>query len=138
MTKYLTLSTERPNQKQKARTAITGITPKEFRKLLNKFKNLPHLGYNKKQVHNEPTESYLLLVRHISNILKSKKHVQLRTQRVKSGAIGTKNFKIIQSGINSMNEEEPESANVTRAYKNEAKNMKILQVCMIMRARKIL
>ena len=104
------------NYKQKARTAITDILPKYFRKLLKKFKNLPHIGYNNKQVHNETTESYLLLVKHISNILKIKKHVQLRTQRVKSEAVGTKNVKKkFQSGINSMNQEESESANVTRA-----------------------
>ena len=56
LTTSLTLSTKSTNNKQKAMIAITEITIQDFSKLLNQFKNLPYLGYKKKQVHNEPTE----------------------------------------------------------------------------------
>ena len=73
-----------PNKKQKARTAITGITHKDFRKLLSKmFKNLPHLGYKKKQVHNDPTEAYFFLIKKIYKPINIKNHIPLCTQRVK-------------------------------------------------------
>ena len=51
----MTLRTKITNNKQKPGTDITDITTKNSMKLPNKFKNLPHLGYNKKQVHNELT-----------------------------------------------------------------------------------
>ena len=49
---YMNIGTKIPNNKQNERTAITDITNQYFRKLLNKFKNLPYLGYKKKHVHN--------------------------------------------------------------------------------------
>ena len=52
MTKYLTLSTKSINKKQKEMDYITTITNQDLRKLLKKFKNLPYMGYKKKQVHN--------------------------------------------------------------------------------------
>ena len=107
LTLSLIISTKRPNKKQKARNSVTDINTQYFRKLLNKFKNLPRIGYKKKKVHNEPTEDYLFLVKQISKILKIKNHVQLCTQRGKSEVVRTKHFKNkIQSGITLMNEEE--------------------------------
>ena len=55
LTTYLNLKTQSPTKKQKARNVITDITNQDFRKLLKWFNNLPYLGYNKKQVHNEPS-----------------------------------------------------------------------------------
>ena len=53
MDAYLTLRTERPNKKQKSRTAITDITNQYFGKLLKEFNDSPCIGYRKKWVHNE-------------------------------------------------------------------------------------
>ena len=64
-------------------TDINDITHQDFSRLLKKFNNLPYIGYKKKHIHNEPTESYFLLVKHIYKLLKSKKLVPIRTQRVK-------------------------------------------------------
>ena len=43
--------------KQNSRIAITDITNQEFSKLLKEFKNSPYIGYQKKQVHIEPTKA---------------------------------------------------------------------------------
>ena len=48
LTTYLALRTKIPNNKQKARFAITDITNQYFMKLIKKFKNSPHLGYKSK------------------------------------------------------------------------------------------
>ena len=71
MTTSLTIRTKGPKNKQKARTTITDITNQYSRKLTKEFKNTPYLGYNRKQVHNEPTESYLFLIKHVSKITKN-------------------------------------------------------------------
>ena len=47
LTTSLALGTKIPNKQQKARTVITDITHKYFRKILKKFRDLLHLG-NKK------------------------------------------------------------------------------------------
>ena len=83
LTTSLTPKTKITDKKQKSRTAITDITHQEFIKLFKKFKNLPHLCYKKKQVHNEPTEADFFLIKHLSKLLKTKNHVLLRTLRVK-------------------------------------------------------
>ena len=70
MTTYLTLSTKIPNKKKNSRFSITDITNQYFRKFLKKFKNSPYLGYNSKQVHNEPTESYFFLIKYITKLIK--------------------------------------------------------------------
>ena len=57
------ISTNMSNKKQKARFSITGITNQYFRKLLNNFNNSFYLSYKIKQVHNEPTEAYFLLIK---------------------------------------------------------------------------
>ena len=90
VTNYLTLSTNRKNNKHKSRTAIDEITNQYFSKLLKKFKNLPYLGYKKKQVHNEPTESHLFPIKQVSKLIKIKKHVPLCTKRVQPDIDGTK------------------------------------------------
>ena len=54
------------------------------------FKNLTHLGYKKRQVQNKPTEYYFLIVKHIYKLPKIKKHVTIRTQRVKPGVFKKK------------------------------------------------
>ena len=63
MTIYLNLSTKIPNKKQKARSAIAYITNQYFRKFLKEIKKSPYLGYNKRRVHNEPTESSFFLIK---------------------------------------------------------------------------
>ena len=90
LTISLTLSTKSPNKKQKVRTDITDITDQYFRKFIKEFKNSPYLGYKKKHVHYEPTEAYIFLIKHISNPIKSNKHVRLSTKIVNSGFDGTK------------------------------------------------
>ena len=50
-----------------------------------------------KQVHNEPTEAYFFLIKHITNLIKIESHVRLRTKGVRSGVdetIGHINKKI--------------------------------------------
>ena len=63
LTTTLVLSTKSPNKKQKARFTVTDSTKQEFSKLLKKFNNSPCLGYKSNQVHNEPTEAYLFLIK---------------------------------------------------------------------------
>ena len=53
----LAFRTKMQNNKIKSRFDITDITNHDFSKLLKKFKDQPYLGYNIKQVHNEPTEA---------------------------------------------------------------------------------
>ena len=79
MTISLALRTKNPNTKQKSRCAITEITKQDFRKILKKFNNSPYLDYNSKQFHNKPTDDYLFLIKYITKIIKSKRHVQLST-----------------------------------------------------------
>ena len=55
MTVSIMLLTKSPNNKQKARFAITDITNQDFRKLLKEIKNSPYLGLNNKHVNNKPT-----------------------------------------------------------------------------------
>ena len=84
MTISLTLSTKiKRIQKKEARTDINDITYQYFRNLINKFKYLILLDFKKNRVHNEPTEAYLFLIKHISKLIKIKNHVPLRTKRVK-------------------------------------------------------
>ena len=54
------LMKKNPNKKQKARFSITEITNQDFRKLLNKFKNSPFLGYKFKNVQKEPDLGLIL------------------------------------------------------------------------------
>ena len=42
--------------------------------MLKKFDNSPYLGYNIKYSHNEPTDSYFFLIRHITEIIQNKRH----------------------------------------------------------------
>ena len=70
MTTYLTLSPRRiPNKKQYKRTANTDIVTQYFTKVLEYFKDLPYLGYRKRQVKNEPAGSYFFLVKKIISCL---------------------------------------------------------------------
>ena len=85
LTTYLNLSTKTTNNKQKSRFLITDITKQDFRKLQKNFENPPYLGYNNKQVHNEPTEAYFFLIKNITKLIKSKSRVQLHTKFVKLG-----------------------------------------------------
>ena len=85
----LYLSTKRSNKKKKQRFSINYITNQYFRKLLKKFNNSPYLGFKNKQVHNESTEAYLFLIKHITKVMKSERHVQIRTNFVKSGVNST-------------------------------------------------
>ena len=65
----LTFKTKIPNNKQKTRTSITDITNQYFQNLIKEFNNSPYLGYKKKQVHNEPTEAYLIYYYYLQNSL---------------------------------------------------------------------
>ena len=85
MTSSLALRTKIPNKKQKTRFAITDITKQDYRKFLKNFESSPYLGYNIKQFHNEPTEDYLFLIKHITKRIKSSIRVWLSTNFVKSG-----------------------------------------------------
>ena len=55
MTSSLDPSTQRSNNKQNSRFAITDFTNQDSMEFLKKFNNSPYLGYNSKHVHNEPT-----------------------------------------------------------------------------------
>ena len=82
---YMDLITNRSNNKQKASFVITDITNQDFSKFLKKFKNSPYLIYKNKQVHNEPTEFYLFLIKQISKLIKSDQHNGLYTKGVNLG-----------------------------------------------------
>ena len=56
--------------RKKAMFSMTYITTQDFGNLLKKFYNSPYSGYKSKQVHNEPTEDYLFLIKHISMLIK--------------------------------------------------------------------
>ena len=44
---------------------------------------LPNLSYKGKKVHNEPTEAYLFITKHIFKVIKIEKKIMLDTKRVK-------------------------------------------------------
>ena len=75
MTNSLALRTKRSNKKQKSRFDITDITNHDFRKLFRKFNNSTYMGYKSKQVHNEPTDAYVFLIKHITKLMKSERRV---------------------------------------------------------------
>ena len=85
LNKYLDISTKGPKKKQNTRFAITENNNQDFRKLLNKFNNTPYLGYKSKQTDIEPTEAYFFLIKDITEIIKSKRHVQFCTKGFKLG-----------------------------------------------------
>ena len=62
--------------KQKAGFAISYITNQDFRKLLKNFRNSPYLCYKSKHFHNETTEDYFFLIKHITKLMKSKSPVK--------------------------------------------------------------
>ena len=100
---------------------MTDIINQYFRKLLKEFNNSPYLGYKKKNVHNEPTEAYLFLIKQVYNLIKINNYVRLRIKIVKldvNKKIGHVN-KIIQYGITSVNGKEFENINVTRTCDKE-------------------
>ena len=128
----MSLWTKSPNNKQKARTSITGITNQYFRDFLKEFNTSLYLSYKKKQVRNEPNEAYVFLIKHIPKQIKIKNQIRLYTRRFKSDFDGTKrvNGKIEhvskenQSWITLMNGKDLESINVTRMYNSEANKHK--------------
>ena len=69
LTTSLALRTKSPNNKQKERFPITDITNQNFKNFLKMFKNSYYLGYKSKQVHNEPTEAYFFLIKHINKLI---------------------------------------------------------------------
>ena len=75
VTTYLYLRTKRSNKKQKSRFSIDEINNQYFRKSLNNFKNSLSIGLKTKQVHNEPTEAYLLLNKQVTKIMKIERHI---------------------------------------------------------------
>ena len=81
----MSFRTKISNNKQKESYSITDITKQDFRKLLNKFNSSPYLGYKSKQVHNETYGVYLLLIKHITKLMKIERHVWLLTNFFKSG-----------------------------------------------------
>ena len=95
--------------------------------MIKKFRNSNDLGYKQTQFHNEPTKAYFLPMKQITNIIKSKKHIWLRTKEVKTDVNETKHAnkpignvnKTIQYIINSMNGKKLESINVTHMCDNE-------------------
>ena len=85
LTYSLDFRIERSNIKQKERFDITDTTKKDFRNFLNNFNNSFYLGYKSKKVHNELTEAYLFLIKHITKLIKIKRHVILSTIFLKLG-----------------------------------------------------
>ena len=97
---YLYIKTKSPNKKQKARTAITENNKQHFSNFLKKVENSPYMGYKSKQIHNEPTDDYFFLIKHITKIIKIQRHVRLCSQGFKSGVnkkIGHVNKKMYTS-----------------------------------------
>ena len=91
LTNSLALRTKRVDKKQNAKFAINDITNQDLRDLLKFFNKLPYLGYKHKHVYNEPTEAYFYPTKHITKLIKSKRHIWLRTKGVKSG-VNKKNW----------------------------------------------
>ena len=128
----MNISTKRPNKKQKTKIYITDITNQYFSKFIKEFKSSPYICYKKKQVHNEPTESYFILINHISKFIKTNKRVWLRTKGVKSDVDGTKCVNETighakeknQSVINSKNRKETEGIKVTLTCNKEENKYK--------------
>ena len=88
LTTSLAIRTKRTNKKQKARNSITNINNQYFRQFLRKIRNLTYLSYKMKQVHNEPTEAYLFLLKQAYRIIKINKHIWEHTKRVKLNVRG--------------------------------------------------
>ena len=85
LTTSLNIITKRSNKKQKSRFGITDINKQDLRKFLKKFKNSYYQGYNSKQVHNELTGDEFFLIKQITNLIKTKRHIWIRTKGIKSG-----------------------------------------------------
>ena len=52
---------------------------------MKKFDHSSYIGYKSKQVHNEPPDTYFLIIKYSTNIIKIKRHVQTHTKGVKWG-----------------------------------------------------
>ena len=98
----MALRTKRKNNKQKARFTITDINNQEFRKFLKKFRNSIYLCYESKQVHNETTEDYFFLIKHITKVIKSKRHIIICSNFVKLGL--NKKIRHVNKTIGHVNE----------------------------------
>ena len=83
ITTSLNLRTKIPNNKQNTGFSITVITNQDFRNILRRFKNSPHVGCNSKHVHNKPAEAYLFPTKHITKLVKGERND--RTNYVKLG-----------------------------------------------------
>ena len=59
----LDLRIKNPENKQNISFAFTDITKYYFSKFLKKFNNSDYLDYNSKQVHNEPNQLQLFLIK---------------------------------------------------------------------------
>ena len=99
LTISISIRTKIPNRKQKARFAITEITNQGFRQFLKEFNNSPYLGYKIKQVYNEQTGAYFLLIKWTNKPIKIEMHIRLCNKGVKSGVnkkveISTKQFSL--------------------------------------------
>ena len=135
LTTSLSLSTKGSNKKQKARFSITDSTDQDFSKLLKNFKNSPDLGYKSKQVHNEPSESYFLLIKHITKLIKIERCVRSNFGNfVINETIGQINKQLDTSTkqYNMMN------WNKTTKRLHVKTNINKLWVCMILSENKIL
>ena len=75
LTTSLDLSTNIPNKKEKSRFAINEITNQDFTKLIIFFNSSPYLCYKSKNIYNEPTEAYFLLIKQITMPMKSERRV---------------------------------------------------------------
>ena len=70
LTTSLDLRTKISNKEQKVSFLITDIPNQDFRRLLKKFNNSPYLSCKIKKVHNEPTQVYFFLMKHITKVMK--------------------------------------------------------------------
>ena len=61
--------------------------------LIEELKDLPYIGYIKRQVKNQPTEAYLFQVKQIYQLLKNKKHIILQNKIITSGVVNKKHVK---------------------------------------------
>ena len=69
-------------------------------KIIEDLKDLPYLGYMKRQVKNDPNEAYLFTVKQISWILNKNRNIILRNKINKYGVIKKKHVnEMIRSEI---------------------------------------
>ena len=85
----------RSTNKRKASNTNNEVVTKYFTKIIEKFKDIPYLGYRKRWVKNDLTEAYFFLAKQIYQLLKNNRNIISHEKRLNM-AVSTKNTSMKQ------------------------------------------